>query len=155
MCGNNQTQLLHQVAVPTKMLGLEQQYDNVSNAGAISPKKKRRVAPKKDIENEIVSNTAVVPMVAPMVPPMMMQQQQYSYPAAAYGMPPMVMNPFGMPMMMMPPPMYAQQGRKQQQEYCCLPYLRYITSKKPRVGRPPHDPFTCVKLNLYGKAPHK
>jgi hypothetical protein len=154
MCGCNPTQLLHQVAVPSKMLGLEQ-YENISDAGAVSPKKKRRVA-KKDKEDEVVSTTTVVPMTTSSVNPFLMQQQYWN--PAAYGMNPMMnpVNPFSMMMMMMPPnfgPMHA--GRKQQQEYCCLPYYRYITSKKPRVGRPPHDPFTCVKLNQFGKAPHK
>jgi hypothetical protein len=155
-CGSNPMQLLHEVAVPTRMLGLDC-HDHVSETGAVSPKKKRRVT--KNNNKESVSSMAavdVVPMASgsgfnPIASQMMMQQQQYGY-----CMPPMMMNPFAaMSMMMMQPPPLAQQVRKHQQEYCCLPYFRYVTSKKQRVGRPPHDPFTCVKLNQFGKAPHK
>jgi hypothetical protein len=138
LCGKNPTPMLHEVAVPMKMAGLDDHGD-VSETGAVSPRKKRR---KK--KNEMVVSESVVPVVASsgaaQVPPMMVQQP-YCYPAMPF-VPPM-MNPF----MMMP---YAtttmQQVRKTQQEYCCLPYYRYIMSSKPRVGRPPHDTLNCLRL---------
>jgi hypothetical protein len=159
-CAGNPVQLIHEQIAPTRMLGLED--DVVSEANAVSPKKKRRA---KERNEEIVSEASIIPAVASSLQylPQNANMPELGYarplpyypycgpaafPAAGF-MNPMVPSAFSMmPMMPMMAP-HEGNTRKLQAEYCCVPYYRYVTSKKPRVGRPPHDPVNCCKLNNF------
>jgi hypothetical protein len=156
-CSNNPIQLLHEQISPTKMLGLED--DCVSAAKAVSPKKKRKTKETVVSEDKLVpmSMTSAVCFPTNTTMPQLPQFPFHNLPCYPYGAPssfqagfmnPMV--PQGFPMMpMMAMAAGTQQPRKLQAEYCCLPYQRYVNSDKPRIGRPPHDPVNCFKLNNF------
>jgi hypothetical protein len=135
---------------------LDTDFNSISEANAVIPKKKRK---KKVIE---ASEEQIVPVVTSssqclptntVMPQFALPQPVYYPSTASYAfgsMYPNQMAPYFFPIM--PPMSTAHQNnavRKPQQEFCCLPHYQHMTAVPKKKGRPPHDPVNWQKYKSF------